>query len=226
MNLSELGLTPTQHAEIETHHPAYVQAWLNALEQTHDIKTPAAWFLAAIRSGRLPGEHTHTDQAKAVHLAEQWITNAGHYEPSEASLIAALFDKGGRLHPWKHDQQLRNRITTYWQQHQSALPSTPSPLPTQTEQRTSNPGNQANPATPPADPKASRPKPANSSETTPHASSTSSSKSPTTTPPNQPTVSPRSANTSTAPTANQPPSHPSTAKTPSTSPNSPKSDPS
>lgn len=136
MNLAELGLTPTQHAELETHDPNLIEAWLNEIPTT--ARSPAGWFLAGIRTGRLPGEATEADRARAVRLAETWIRNAGHHEPTEESLLAALFDHGARLHPWHNDQQLRQRMTNLWRTtQQGGHPQHATPTPTADKDRKS-----------------------------------------------------------------------------------------
>jgi hypothetical protein len=114
-DLADLRLTPTQRAEVDQHEPAYIQAWLTEL-QTANAKTPAAWFLAGIRTGRLPGEHPDAEQARQTRLAETWIRNAGGYEPDEQSLLEGLFGEHGRLHPWADNQQLRNRMLELYRQ--------------------------------------------------------------------------------------------------------------
>jgi hypothetical protein len=120
MRLSELGLTPTQFAEADRLDPDYVQAWLDHLEQTTGVRAPAAWFMAAIRTGRMPGEPADSLQAKRVHLAEQWIRHAGLYEPTADSLEEALFGKSGcLLYEWAGDVELRARMVASWERERS-----------------------------------------------------------------------------------------------------------
>jgi hypothetical protein len=119
--LADLGLTPTQHAEVAQHDPDYVQAWLDQLEAAK-AKTPVAWFLSGIRSGRLPGEpNTDAEKAKQVRLAETYVRNAGLYESSADYLLDGLFGERGRLRPWADDQVLRQRIADLWEHEQERV---------------------------------------------------------------------------------------------------------
>lgn len=115
MTLAELGLTPTQYAECESLDRTYVDSWLASLASTPNVKNPAGWFLAGIRTGRLPGEQADTSRTTKVRLAETWIRNAGHYEPSEQALLDALFGEHGRLKTWADDQALRDRMVKLWE---------------------------------------------------------------------------------------------------------------
>ena len=105
---------PTQYREVEDTDPDLVAAWLHQLDTTTGVRLPAAWFLAAIRTGHMPGETTTDDKAKATRLASTWIRNAGQYEPTQQSLLAALFDQSGRLHPWANDTTLRTQMVELW----------------------------------------------------------------------------------------------------------------
>lgn len=113
--LAELGLTPTQYAEVEAHDPEHIDAWLHALDQLpRTVKSPTGWFLAGIRTGGRPGDSTDAERTKQVHLAERYLANAGIYEPSEEAILDALFGDHGRLKQWAHDQQIRTHFAELW----------------------------------------------------------------------------------------------------------------
>lgn len=115
--VAELGLTPTQHAELEKHPPDYVQAWLEQLDSTPDVKNRTGWFLAGIRSGRHPGQDDNQERARQAHLAETYIRNAGLYDPTPADLQDDLFGPNGRLRAWQ-DDQLKARMTDLYNAEQ------------------------------------------------------------------------------------------------------------
>ncbi len=112
--LSELGLTPTQHNEIEQADPELVQQWLNALNTSSGINNRTAWFLAGIRSGRNPDQPHDATKAKAIEHAERYIRNAGLYLPTPAELLDELFGPHGDLKAWATDQELQQRMLTLW----------------------------------------------------------------------------------------------------------------
>lgn len=126
MTISELGLTPTQLAELDNLDDGYVQAWLEALTVAKGIKNPTGWFLAGIRSGRHPADPpTDTTRDKQALLAETWIRNAGLYLPTEAELLDALFGPHGRLKAWASDDVLRTRMENLWQHERTRTTTEP-----------------------------------------------------------------------------------------------------
>jgi len=79
MTLAELGLTPSQLAEIEDLEPVLVEAWLSALSSAHGLRSPVGWFLAGVRSGIIPG--AVTDNARIQ--AERYIRKVGYLHQTE-----------------------------------------------------------------------------------------------------------------------------------------------
>lgn len=115
-NLSELGLTPAQTAEVNKAPANLRNAWLDELERTRaTIKKPAAWFLSALRTGAMPGATIDPTLAKQIRGAETWIRNVGGSLPLEDERIVAdyLFDDYG-LVPSCGDPALRDRLLEQW----------------------------------------------------------------------------------------------------------------
>ena len=119
MNLTELGLTPAQYAEMQELEEELVQAWLAAVSASSGLRSPVGWFLAGVRSGTLPGAVPDNKRLREVHLAESWIRNAGLFEPDEASLLDALFGEHGRLRSLDAPE-LRARMLSTWRSLQPA----------------------------------------------------------------------------------------------------------
>lgn len=63
---------------------------------------------------RPTAENAGPERDKAIRLAETWIRNAGLYEPTPMSLLAALFEDQGRLKPWQDDVDLQRRMVDLW----------------------------------------------------------------------------------------------------------------
>jgi hypothetical protein len=51
--------------------------------------------------------------AQCIRLAETWVRNAGLYAPP-AEVAAELFGRSGRLHAWRDDPSVRERIASLW----------------------------------------------------------------------------------------------------------------
>lgn len=116
--IAELGLTPTQMAELEQHDQGYVTAWLEALDSTPQVKNRTGWFLAGIRSNRHPGQDDNQEKARQIHLATVYIDNAGLYLPTEAEVIDHFQGPHGRLRQWADDQRLSDRLVELWRSEQ------------------------------------------------------------------------------------------------------------
>ena len=87
--LSELELTLAQRQDIQDPDPEIVEQWLDALTPKPASKTPQV-----VCPGIKPVKHQARPdpaKAKAIHLAESYIRNAGMYNPDEASLLDDLF---------------------------------------------------------------------------------------------------------------------------------------
>lgn len=65
----------------------------------------------AIRSREV---NTAVPRERLVHLAENYIRNAGLYEPDEASITDALFGPRGSLRAWADDEELVQRMIDLW----------------------------------------------------------------------------------------------------------------
>src|SRR4051812_3358328 len=66
--------------------------------------------------------HDGVQRARAVHLAEVWIRNAGFYEVDRASLVEALFGEHGLLRRWAANDALQARMIELWEdEHPRAI---------------------------------------------------------------------------------------------------------
>lgn len=72
----------------------------------------------AREEGRKVTVTTEVSVERQIHLAENWIRNAGLYEPSREALVDALFGEHGRLKAWKDDEALVERMVSFWEQEQ------------------------------------------------------------------------------------------------------------
>jgi hypothetical protein len=113
MNLSNLGLTPGQLAEVEDAGSELVAAWLRATEARHGLKSPTGWFLAGVRSGELPDAPSDSDRANRIRLAELRIRDLWHELPSEAELLEEVFNRQGLLYAYD-SPELRELMVSYW----------------------------------------------------------------------------------------------------------------
>lgn len=116
-SLTDLELTPNQYAEVEQADPQLRDAWLAELDSKRSrIKTPAAWFLAAIRTGRMPDATSNPLETQQVRNAEAWIRNVGRlFTLDEQHLVdAALFDQWGLAR--NSDPKTRERLLEQWRQ--------------------------------------------------------------------------------------------------------------
>jgi hypothetical protein len=89
--LADITFTPKQQAELNTHPPDHIQAWINILDATPGIKSKAGWLLAAVRTGQPPGNTTDARERLNIQQAERLITNIGANIHTEAELTAELF---------------------------------------------------------------------------------------------------------------------------------------
>lgn len=117
-HLSDLDLTPRQREALEDADPDLVQLWLDALATKTGLTNPVGWFYSGVRSGKPPGHVSDITKAKAVELAERYIRNAGHYNPTETSLLDDLLGEHGKLHAWENDRNLRERMLTLYRREQ------------------------------------------------------------------------------------------------------------
>ena len=115
LELHELGLTPTQLAELRDADQTLVTAWLEATGKlAGELKRPAGYLLAGVRSGELPAAQVDRERELQIHLAERFITNAGWLLPTEAELIDELFGRHGKLRAWAGDELLVARMVDAW----------------------------------------------------------------------------------------------------------------
>jgi hypothetical protein len=120
LRVEDLGLTPSQLAEVRDADKAQVGAWLEALASTPGLRSPAGWFLAGVRSGNRPNTFSDGVRAQAVHNAERFMINAGRDLPSEAEVLDELFGRHGVLRHWQ-DAELTARMVALWHE-QRAVP--------------------------------------------------------------------------------------------------------
>lgn len=119
------GQTPGRNLEADLverfeQHPGDMQAAvvkLGAKFAAGKVHTPWPLVLKELEQGGTVHvlADTSADVDRQARLAEAWVRNAGLYEPTEESLLAALFDPGGRLHPWTADEALRARMVACWE---------------------------------------------------------------------------------------------------------------
>jgi hypothetical protein len=115
LELHELGLTPTQLAELRDADQALVTAWLEATSKlAGELKRPAGYLLAGVRSGEPPAAQVDRERELQVHLAERFIVNAGWLLPTEAELVDELFGRHGKLRAWAGDELLVSRMVDTW----------------------------------------------------------------------------------------------------------------
>jgi hypothetical protein len=122
------GQTPGRQLEADLveafeRHPGEVEVAITMLEQKFaagKIHSPWPIVLREVQGteAKLSVVADPTpDRERRARLAETWIRNAGCYEPNEESLLAALFDSGGLLHPWQHQAEMRRRMVEVWLHH-------------------------------------------------------------------------------------------------------------
>ena len=115
LELHTLGLTPAQLAELRDADQALVTAWLEATGKlAGELKRPAGYLLAGVRSGELPSAQVDRERELQVHLAENFIRNAGWGLPTEAELVDELFGRHGKLKAWAGDELLVARMVDAW----------------------------------------------------------------------------------------------------------------
>lgn len=108
--LSEMGLTPSQQAEIEQADPELVDEWLMAVGNAGaSLKSPTGFFLVGVRSGVRPS--TLTDDR--VRLARVRMRNVRHELPTEAEAMEEIFGKGGILYG-REDPAIRSELVAIW----------------------------------------------------------------------------------------------------------------
>jgi len=121
LELEDLGLMSFQLAEVEQEDDAMVVAWLEAASAPN-VRNPGGFFLAGIRSGRLPlGGSTPTPDEQAhprkILLAEGWIKSTGLFFDRPGEILIDLFDNpGALLHHAREDETLRKRMLRLWAQ--------------------------------------------------------------------------------------------------------------
>ena len=115
LELHTLGLTPAQLAELRDADQALVTAWLEATGKlAGELKRPAGYLLAGVRSGELPAAQVDRERELQIHLAERFIANAGWGLPTEAELVDELFGRHGKLRAWAGDELLVARMVDAW----------------------------------------------------------------------------------------------------------------
>src|SRR5262245_42203731 len=106
LEISDLGLTPRQHAEVQESDPQLVEMWLEAIDGP-DVTNPTAWFLTGLRSGRNPPQHNDSDQARRIRLAERWIERVGLLYDDPNDVVDELFNERGLLRYYNGDTQIQ-----------------------------------------------------------------------------------------------------------------------
>lgn len=89
--LADIQFTPTQLAELDRVDPDLIQEWLAVLTTTPNVRSPAGWLLAAIRTGKPPGAAVDVRQRLATQRAEHLIGNQGANWHNEHEAVAELF---------------------------------------------------------------------------------------------------------------------------------------
>jgi hypothetical protein len=80
-----------QLAELAQFDKALVEAWLEAVAHIgSEIHSPTGWFLAGVRSGRLPGAASEPERAQAIRLAERYLRNAGLLRTMQPAVLGGF----------------------------------------------------------------------------------------------------------------------------------------
>jgi len=116
LEISDLGLTPRQFAEVEDADQTLVQEWLERVSR-NDVTNPAAWFLTGLRSGEHPEEQHDRERARRTHLAENWMANVGLLLDREGAVVDDLFGRNGLLYAYAGDEKLQRRMVLLWKRH-------------------------------------------------------------------------------------------------------------
>jgi len=116
LSIENLGLTPGQLAEARDAEPGLVEAWLEATAQTTGLRSPAAWFIAGVRSRQQPAGVDDGKRILLVRLAEARVANIGHVLPDEHELREEIFGRRALLEPWAGDAELVARMVSLWRQ--------------------------------------------------------------------------------------------------------------
>ena len=115
LELHTLGLTPAQLAELGDADQALVTAWLEETRKlAGELKRPAGYLLAGVRSGELPSAQVDRERELQVHLAENFLRTAGWGLPTEAELVDERFGRHGKLKAWAGDELLVARMVDAW----------------------------------------------------------------------------------------------------------------
>ena len=115
LQISDLGLTLFQLAEVHDCDQRLVEEWLAAASSS-GIRSPTGFFLTGLRSGKPPSEGGGgDDRVHAVRRAERWIVNAGCLLDREQAVLDELFDdRNGLLRVYHEDEELRRRMVSLW----------------------------------------------------------------------------------------------------------------
>jgi hypothetical protein len=112
LEISDLGLTFFQIAEVNNADPGVVAAWLESAGQP-EIRNPAGFFLTGLRSGMLP-DSDRPERAHLVLHAERWVEQVGILYDQESAVLGELFDRNGILRHHAGDVQLQKRMLSLW----------------------------------------------------------------------------------------------------------------
>jgi hypothetical protein len=114
LEISDLGLTIFQLAEVDAASEELVSAWL-AQASGPRIENPTSLFIWGLRSGRLPEQDARADgRSHQVVQAEHWVANVGLFFDSEDELLDELFGRHGLLRAHGEDTELQKRMISLW----------------------------------------------------------------------------------------------------------------
>lgn len=124
------GETPSRTTEaavieIFEQRPEHVRAAIDKLAARFadgKIRSPWALILDELndQADRNVVADAKQERARAIHLAERWIVNAGLQAPLDEALDE-LFGHRGRLEPWAGDVELRARMVALWEAEQPRM---------------------------------------------------------------------------------------------------------
>jgi len=103
-------------------HPGRVHTLIGAIGNriAKGASITSGWAILNHELNTKPAPVVATDnaeKAKQIHLAEQWIRNAGRDIVDHHELVDELFGVHGRLHDWKSDHDLHDRLLELWRSH-------------------------------------------------------------------------------------------------------------
>lgn len=109
--------TDAEVAEVFARHPAAVVAEIAQLASAFDAgRVHSPWRALQAKLPKIVADSSPVNVGREdrFRLAEVWILNAGLYEPTEESLIGALFGEHGTLKAWANDQAMVARMVALW----------------------------------------------------------------------------------------------------------------